>query len=680
MPEEKELSPQEQQEDLAPLIDTVQLSTQRAIDSYQESTSTQEGERGKGSPREIKTVGVHVRSNSGTILTVTMDERGIKVHDTPIGDKKGKPKRDRFFLGARAEVVTLDHLTRTSALTRTAKLPEDFEVTTRIDALLQEVIPPTQDAGEKIQQKRDEENYEYFEPYFAPPAEHRLFLDKDIQPDIRFMRDILVIARDTVDRGLSAKATKRDISLFALKEHFMWADSRGSKAVVVLPRMGLGIFVKTKQGSEAFAAIRGAMGTRPEVLLRYEEDPNPQDKDTTKKRVEKLAKQVIDEANALDRAQTAVAGEFAIILSPQAAGVFAHEVFGHTAEGDIICENRRSKTAQVQLKSRIGSQVSSNPKFSIIDTGEDTIDFGGGRVLRFSWGSVPVDHYGEKTKRAQIVENGIMVGALLNHLTFNEVTAGVQDNVRQRMLECGLTGSSRSEKHDSESPLIRMRGTYIQPDSDGPRSVEDMARLIPSTQKGLYMKSCMGGQVNTETGEFEIRGGLCYLIESGHITEKPVKNVTIRGNIQKIGELVRALGSSETMHHDFTGFCGKDGQWVPVSGGGPLVLLEKVQLGGGVYAPPWSELVHEFHLQHEEVLRGIRRPESIDLSRLTSDPRPNHQHISMLTAFLPMADELSVLTGQYPTSPGDEAKSRDFSTHEFDEITGEIRPRGERHV
>jgi len=306
----------EQQEDLAPLIDAFQLSTQRAVDSYQEVVSGPDVDPRKSPPREIKQANAFVFSQSGTILTANMDERGNVIRNTPVGKKKGKSKRDRFFLGARVEALTKAQEVKNAPLTRTAKLPEDFEITTRVDALLQETIPPAQDAGEKIQQKIDEENYEYYPPHFTTPERHRLYLDKDIYPDLRFMEDVLVTARVEIDRGLGAKLTKRDIQLFALKEHYLYADNHGSTSVVVLPRMGINILVKTKQGSEVFGAIRGAMGTLPEILLRYEEGADPRDRAAVLARIEKLGKQVIDEGNALDRAQTSVAGEFWIILSP----------------------------------------------------------------------------------------------------------------------------------------------------------------------------------------------------------------------------------------------------------------------------------------------------------------------------------------------------------------------------
>lgn len=672
----------EEQEDLAPLTDAFQLSTQRAVESYQEATSEAGCDPRTSPPREIRHTNAIVLSQSGTILTTSMEERGIITRNTPVGENKGRKKRDRYFIGARVEALTKAQEVRSANLTRSAKLPEHFEITTQVDALLQNTIPPAQDAGEKVQQKIDEENYEYFPPYLTPPERHRLYLDRDIRPALSFMEDVLVRARVAIDRGLGAKLTKRDIQLFALKEHVQYADNRGATSVMVLPRMGINILVKTKQGSEVFGAIRGAMGTLSEVLLRYEENPNTHSRTAVTSRIEKLSEQVINEANALDRAQTVVSGEWWIILSPQAAGVLAHEVFGHTAEGDIICENRRSKNAKVQLKSRLGAQVSSHRKFSVIDTGEDTIDFGSGRVLRHSWGSLPVDHYGIKGKRVQIVENGIMTGALLNHLNFNEVTAGLPESVRQRMLNIGITGNSRSEKYDSAKALVRMRGTYILPDPEGPQSLEAMARMIPSTQKGIYMKSCNGGWVQTETGEFQINGNLSFLIESGQVTEKPVKNVIIKGTISKLGEMIRALGAPQTMHHDFTGHCGKSSQWVPVSAGGPLILLEKVQLGGGGYGGyvrPWSELVHDFHVQHEQVMQGVLPHVSINLSDLTGELASDHRTISLLTSYFTMEDTLAIMTGQYAPIPGRAPMIRDFSTHEFDETTGELRPRGSRY-
>ncbi len=654
--EKKEEKKQEgKRDDYYKLVKNFQESTQASIDSFQEAE-----------PREIKIVSVYSDSRSGIICKT--DQQGVPVMmitgKEPAG--KGKQqKRQRFFMGIQTEAFTKEKDIKSESLMHRKKSPKPFDVTSQVDQLLKETIPDAQDEGDRIQRKIDEETYEWYDIKLPSVEENTVALDVEEEPELKLVKDLVALARGELAERLGAKVEDIKVEFIKWAEHYLYADSLGSKTDVIIPRVSFVIQVETKKGSVAFASIRGSCGSMKEVLARYtKEGESTEPRDI----ILKLVEQVVKEANDLDRAQDVAiigANECPVILSPQVAGVLAHEVFGHSAEGDIICENRRNKDATIQLKSRLGSQVSDHPKLTIIDTPEDTLEFSN-RTIKYNFGSLPVDGYGTKAKAVTIVENGIMVGALLDRYTFNEIKSGLKRETAEGIEKIGISGSVRREKFDHD-PLIRMRNTFILPDDKGPSTKDEMAKKIPRTKKGLYIKSCHGGSVCTDTGDFQLKGNLCYLIENGIVTDKPIKNVRIIGNLTKFVSSIKSIGNAKTMHHSFTGWCGKDGQSVPVDGAGPLLYIETAYLGGGDVRP-WLKVVDDYIKQRGEVAEGKRGKENINIPEFREFCGETPQHnVCLVSAILPGDEEAAIIIGK-----------RDYSTHEMDD-KGKLRERRNKY-
>ena len=662
MPEEEEAPPPEEptkelgrktymqigkgkRDDFANLVKKFEESAKDSIDSYQES-----------GPREIHITSVYCDSKSGPVCVT--DEQGIPNLIAP-GVEPGaqrKKVRQRYYMGIQTEAVTKGRVYKTENL-RTKKAPKPFDITPQVDQLLKATISPAQDEGDKIQRKIDEENKEYFPVHLTPPEENIVAEDVEPDPDLEMIKDLVAYAYGQIADRLGAKADKIKVQFVKITEHVLYADSLGSRTDLVYPRVSFEIDVTTREGNNAVRVLRGAGGTIKEILISYAafEDGSSEPKTIISKAIDRVVKEAVD----LDRAQTPTvigASECPVILSAEVAGVLAHEVFGHPAEADIICENRRNKDVGVQLKARIGSQVS-DQNLSMIDTPEKEIKIGD-RVLKYLWGSLPVDGYGNRGKVAPLIENGTMVGVMVDRHSFNEIIHGLRNP--ESIKKIGITGNVRREKFD-RPPLIRMRTTVVLPDETGPSSKEEMARLIPATKKGLYVKSCHGGSVDTDSGNFQINANLCYLIENRTITEKPIKNVTITGNIKQVG-LIKSIGHAKTIDGTFPGWCGKNGQKVPVDGVSPIIYIESARLGGGDVYRPWAELVKDYITQHREVMEGKRGPESIYLPEFREIVKNKEFYkVCLITLVLPENETIRYLRG-----------TDDFSTHETDETTGKL--------
>lgn len=603
-----------------------------------------QGYQEKAPGRGIEHVGLFMGSRTGIICKT--DERGIPqiIVTGEEVDNQGQKKAQRFFIGLQAEAATKDKAFLSSNLAEKETNVKEFEVSSHGYELARSTVKEAQKAGEKIQRKIDEENYEWFPVFHVKGEKKSVNEDQEPKINLDLIVNLVAQAQQVIRQELGAKIKKVEVLFLKWTENMEYADTDGMKIDQIIPRVAFSISVKTKNDSEAFGSIRGSMGTISEVLHRYNENGKERE---LSRIVQELAKEVSKEAIDLDRAQgvSILGTECPVIFSPEAAGVLAHEIFGHPSEADIICQNRRSKTAKVNLKSRIGAQVSDHSTFSIIDSSRPDTTLGK-KQIKYAFGSLVVDDQGCPGKETKIVDKGIQVSVLNDRYTFNEILDGLKDEIVKGMREYGLSGNVRREKYDLP-PLVRMTNTYILPDENGPSSKEEIATKIPKNKKGVYIKSCSGGWIDINEGIFVINGNLCYLIENGIITDKPIRGVKITGNITKFTGSIKAIGSSKTIGRTFTGYCGKDNQWIPVEGGGPLIYIENAKLGGLEYYRPWSELVEEYNQQHREVLNGQRQKDNLYFPEIAEfrGKETSQAQVCLLTAAMSVEDEVNLILG-----------------------------------
>ncbi|MCK9351468.1 MAG: metallopeptidase TldD-related protein [Candidatus Paceibacterota bacterium] len=621
--------------------------------------------------REIKYTSAYVTFRYGAVCQT--DANGTvgmtfttKEHDA----KTGKEIKQAFTIGTRTEAHTLAREIASASL-KARTMPKKFTVKAKVDQLLQQVIPLAQKTADGVQKKIDRENFKVFPLYFEDAKKASVDVDSQAKPDLEMVANLTSHAYSVVAQELGAQVSELKTLCAKFTDGMVTSDSRGTEIDALIPRMRLVIQVKTINGSEAFGAIGGSSGTFLEILSRgvpEKEDVAPEDLAknpliTSKDPfdiVTRLAKRVAKEALNLDRAEgSSILGkEGYVILSAQAAAVFAHEVIGHPQEGDILIENKNNANAKVKLMGTMGARVSDHPHFNVFETAEPNFDVGK-RKVKYSWGAMPMfDEYGVECKKVSLIEAGQKVGALNNHYTLEEVASSIDAKLGERMRKDGLSGRSRSESFD-KIPQVRMTTTVIVPDEDGPNSVQRMAALIPKNVKGVYIKSINGGWVNTENGDFMLDGMLCFLIENGMITEKPLKGIKVQDNITRFQEKIVAIGSSETAKYPFTGYCGKglDGkgnQWVPVEAFAPAILLQKIVFAGGSITA-WPRIVASYTNEHKKVLRGQKTAEQVFIPEIGEflEPGASQAGVCLVTSCFSVEGEWDYVLG----------KGVDTSTH-----------------
>lgn len=232
-------------------------------------------------------------------------------------------------------------------------------------------------------------------------------------------------------------------------------------------------------------------------------------------------------------------GEQTIVLSPELAGMLAHEAMGHPCEADLVIGG--AVTGNLVGKP-VASQLITMVDFAHTYNGEELM--------------IPVyaDDEGTEATDAVLIENGIMK----DFMTSRETAA---------RLGIRSTGNARAYTFNDE-PLVRMRNTGILP---GTSKLEDM---IADVEDGYYLLKTGNGQADSTT-EFMFGINLAYEIKNGKLGNA-ITDTTVSGRAIDMLKTVDAV--SDDMYWECNGYCGKK-QPMVVSMGGPA-LRAKVHMGG----------------------------------------------------------------------------------------------------
>jgi len=232
-------------------------------------------------------------------------------------------------------------------------------------------------------------------------------------------------------------------------------------------------------------------------------------------------------------------GKFTVVMDCPLTGVLAHEVLGHTLEGDNVIEKNTVMHNKYHQK-----------------IGPDTLTLVDDPTLPVGWGSYHYDDEGIPARQKILIKDGII----------NEFITNTEAAFR---LNIPCTGGSRSQSYMYPS-LPRMSDIFIDPCD---QSVEE---LLEDIKYGIYLRNIVGGHSDPARGLFNFEICESYLIERGEIKD-PLSKSTVSGDI------VSTLSSIEGIGKDFqlnAGFCYKGGQSVPAGIGGPHIKVKRLTIGG----------------------------------------------------------------------------------------------------
>jgi TldD protein len=309
-------------------------------------------------------------------------------------------------------------------------------------------------------------------------------------------------------------------------ERRLFVNTEGAAVSITKPRANLSLRPLASEGGVVQMAIRNLGGLVGFDHFRGREEA-----------VEELAAHA---ASLLD-AEPATGGTYDVITDPLLTGIFAHEAFGHTAEADDVARDDNLREI-MQVGRRFGSEI-----ISIVDDG----------LCEGRNGYVPYDDEGIRGRKKYLLREGVLGGLL-------------HDRETATRLEAEPTGNARALNY-RYPPLVRMTATYVEP---GKVSFEEMLAGVP---RGIYARRAKGG-TGGETFTFTAEDG--YLIENGRLTTH-LRDLKLQGNLFRTLENIVAVADDFEMPEEGVAGCGKWGQSpLPVSNGGPHMLIKNVQIGG----------------------------------------------------------------------------------------------------
>lgn len=231
-------------------------------------------------------------------------------------------------------------------------------------------------------------------------------------------------------------------------------------------------------------------------------------------------------------------GKYTVVLSPEVAGVFAHESFGHKSEADFMVGDETMKK-EWSIGKKVGASI-----LTIVDDGHEAGN-----------GYLPFDDEGTKTEKTYLIDKGILRGRLHSVST-------------AALLEEECTGNARAVNFEYE-PIVRMTTTYI---GTGDKTKE---QLISEVKEGIFVEGLKHG---SGLSTFTIAPSISYMIRDGKIAE-PVDISVITGNVfETLGE-IDGLSNELKLISFVTGGCGKGEQYpLPVGFGGPYVRVKNMNV------------------------------------------------------------------------------------------------------
>ncbi|MBQ7775675.1 MAG: TldD/PmbA family protein [Lachnospiraceae bacterium] len=226
-------------------------------------------------------------------------------------------------------------------------------------------------------------------------------------------------------------------------------------------------------------------------------------------------------------------GEYTCVLAPVSTAMFVHESFGHKSEADFMLND---KTLQEEWI--MGKQVGSE-KVSICDRGD-----------LLNHGYCPYDDEGTKAGEVWLMREGVLTGRL-------------HDAKSAAALSEPITGNARAQGYHN-FPIVRMTNTFMTAGQDDPQ------KMIEEVKDGVYIYSVDYG---TGQATFTIKPAISYRIRDGKLAE-PVRINVLTGSVFQALFDIDAVGTDYELFDTYT--CGKGGQTVVVSAGGPSIRVKRL--------------------------------------------------------------------------------------------------------
>ena len=279
------------------------------------------------------------------------------------------------------------------------------------------------------------------------------------------------------------------------------------------------------------------------------------------------AQEISTTLSALKKAPVVESFSGPAILSPGAAGVFFHEIFGHRVEGARMKQEQDAQT----FKKKIGENVL--PKHLSV-TFDPTINDYNGMPLS---GGYLYDDEGIKSQRVEVVKRGKLQDFLMNRTP--------------------IEGFSKSNGHGraqmGRQPVSRQSNMLVE--STQKHTEEQLRRMLIKEAKSqkkeyaYYFKEVSGGFTTTGRympNAFNVTPLVVYRVYVDGRPDELVRGVDLVGTPLAMFSQIEACGTDYAV---FNGTCGAESGGIPVSCVAPSVFVKRIETqkrGKGQSLPP----------------------------------------------------------------------------------------------
>lgn len=248
---------------------------------------------------------------------------------------------------------------------------------------------------------------------------------------------------------------------------------------------------------------------------------------------------LVEDCARLMKAERVPGGTYRCVFSPDMAGLFAHEAFGHGTEADMFTK-RRAKGADY-----MGKPVAS----ALVDMFDNP-------ALPGQAASYFFDHEGQLASSTQIITRGVL-------------TAPMTDLVSASKLGIPRSANGRRESV-ARKAYTRMSNTYF---GAGTHKHEE---LVASLDDGLLVRHARNGMEDPKGWGIQCEAYMADEVKGGQKTGRVFGPVIVTGYVPDL--LMSIDGVSDGVEIGGLGMCGKGyKEWVKVTDGGPsLRLLARV--------------------------------------------------------------------------------------------------------
>lgn len=372
--------------------------------------------------------------------------------------------------------------------------------------------------------------------YFEPPSEPQL-------NDKSFAEWKLILKEIARDISSDSDIVNSEVAMLVMEERIYYLNSEGSRIIQNRPQCQIQLVfaVKTLNGNVA-PIVKSYIGRSMSALPSAEE---------LRVKVMQI-KQILKD---LKNAPPADPYAGPAILSPEAAGVFFHEIFGHRIEGQRLNNMYDNQT----FKDKLGKKVI-NENISI--SSDPTINDYNGIPL---FGSYKYDDEGVAGRSVVIIENGI----LKNYLMSRVPVKGIGQSNGHGRAQVGLAPFSR------QSNLIIKSKNNVSEMVMRKMLIKECKRQDKTY--GYYIKEVYGGFTTTDVFSpqvFNIIPTMVYRVYTDGRPDELVRGVNFIGTPLTVFSEIIAAGEK---YEVFNGFCGAESGNIPVSTISPAFLIKKIE-------------------------------------------------------------------------------------------------------